>query len=27
VWDRLQNRSIERPKSVTSESLFKKFNI
>ena len=27
VWDRLQGRSIERPKSVTSESLFKKFNI
>jgi citrate synthase len=27
IWDRLQNRSIERPKSVTSESLFKKFNV
>lgn len=27
IWDRLQGRSIERPKSVTSESLFKKFNI
>ncbi|KEG05740.1 citrate synthase [Trypanosoma grayi] len=27
VWDRLQGRPIERPKSVTSESLFKKFNI
>jgi len=27
VWDRLQGRSIERPKSVTSESLFKKFNV
>lgn len=27
VWDRLQGRPIERPKSVTSEWLFKKFNV
>lgn len=27
IWDRLQGRPIERPKSVTSEWLFKKFNI
>ncbi|RNE96307.1 putative citrate synthase [Trypanosoma conorhini] len=27
VWDRLQQRPIERPKSTTSEALFKKFNI
>ncbi|KAH9589283.1 Citrate synthase [Trypanosoma melophagium] len=27
VWDRLQGRPIERPKSVTSESLFKQFKV
>lgn len=27
VWDRIQGRPIERPKSITSEALFKKFNI
>lgn len=27
VWDRLQGRPIERPKSITSEALLKKFNI
>lgn len=27
VWDRLEGRAIERPKSVTTESLLKKFNI
>lgn len=27
IWDRLQGRPIERPKSVTSEWLFKKFNV
>ena len=27
VWDRLQGRPIERPKSVTTESLLKKFNV
>ncbi|EKG02770.1 citrate synthase, putative [Trypanosoma cruzi] len=27
VWDRLQGRPIERPKSITSDALFKKFKI
>lgn len=27
VWDRLQGRPIERPKSITSEALLKRFNI
>ena len=27
IWDRLQGRPIERPKSVTSEWLIKKFNL
>lgn len=27
VWDRLQGRPIERPKSITSEALFKQFNV